>query len=70
MRPARRRPDGAGEAQRPRRSRLPRYLANFLPFDPGSKVTVERTYGNMPGFQGWKFKRTGEYPELAAERKV
>jgi len=51
-------------------SRLPAFLANYLPFNPGSKITVERTSEKLPGFQGWKFKRTGKYPKLEAERTV
>jgi protein-disulfide isomerase len=51
-------------------SRLPGYLVNFLPFDPASKVTVEKSNGNIPGFQTYKIKRTGKYPKLAVDRSV
>jgi protein-disulfide isomerase len=50
--------------------RLPGYLANFLPYDPGTKVTVEKSAERIPGFQGWKYKRTGKYPKLAKEGTV
>jgi protein-disulfide isomerase len=51
-------------------SRLPGYLVNFLSYDPASKVTVEKTNGNIPGFQTYKIKRTGKYPKLAVDRNV
>ncbi|MEX2386152.1 MAG: thioredoxin domain-containing protein [Thermoanaerobaculia bacterium] len=51
-------------------ARLPGYLANFLPYDPGTKVTVEKTADRLPGFQGYKIKRTGKYPKLAVEKTV
>ena len=66
-------PQHAAPAARPRRRpspACPTFLANYLPFDPGSKITVERTSEKLPGFQGWKFKRTGKYPKLEAERTV
>ena len=50
-------------------SRLPGYLVNFLSYDPASKVTVEKTNGNIPGFQTYKIKRTGKYPKLAVDRQ-
>lgn len=49
-------------------SRLPGYLNNFLPFDPASKVTVEKAPETIPGFQSFKIKRTGKYPKLAVDR--
>jgi len=51
-------------------SRLPGFLVNYLPYNPNSKITVERSSEKLPGFQGWKFKRTGKYPKLEAERTV
>jgi protein-disulfide isomerase len=51
-------------------ARLPAYVQNYLPFDPASKVTVEKATDRLPGFQGYKIKRTGKYPKLAAERIV
>lgn len=51
-------------------ARLPGYLVSYLPFDPASKVTVEKAVDRLPGFQGYKMKRTGKYPKLAAERIV
>jgi protein-disulfide isomerase len=51
-------------------SRLPGYLNNYLSYDPASKVTVEKASDRLPGFQGYKIKRTGKYPKLAADRIV
>ena len=46
-------------------ARLNTYLVQYLPFDPQSKVTVEKASERLPGFQGYKVKRTGKYPKLA-----
>jgi len=51
-------------------ARLPGYLVNYLPFDPASKVTVEKSSDRLPGFQGYKIKRTGKYPKLAVDKTV
>ncbi len=51
-------------------TRLPAYLTNYLPFDPASKVSVEKAVDRLPGFQGYKVKRTGKYPKLAVERII
>jgi protein-disulfide isomerase len=51
-------------------ARLPAFLVNYLSYNPNSKITVERTSERLPGFQGWKFKRSGKYPKLDAERTV
>jgi protein-disulfide isomerase len=51
-------------------ARLPGYLANFLPFDPQTKVTVEKAPDKIPGFQAFKIKRTGKYAKLAVDRTV
>jgi Thioredoxin len=51
-------------------TRLTAYLQNFLPYDPGSKVTVEKAADRLPGFQGYKIKRTGKYPKLAVDKTV
>ena len=51
-------------------ARLPGYLTNFLAFDPASKVTVEKAPERLPGFQGYKIKRTGKYPKLAVDKTV
>ncbi|MEP6994104.1 MAG: thioredoxin domain-containing protein [Acidobacteriota bacterium] len=57
---------GAGGVE----ARLTTYLGNFLPYDPGSKVTVEKASDGVPGFQAFKIKRSGKYPKLAIERTV
>ncbi len=51
-------------------SRLNTYLVQYLPFDPASKVAVEKASDRLPGFQGYKIKRTGKYPKLAVEKTV
>ena len=51
-------------------ARLPGYLTNFLPFDPQTKVTVEKAPDKIPGFQSFKIKRTGKYAKLAVDRTV
>jgi protein-disulfide isomerase len=51
-------------------ARLPGYLNNYLSFDPASKVTVEKAPERLPGFQGYKIKRSGKYPKLAVEKTV
>jgi protein-disulfide isomerase len=51
--------------------RLPTYLNQFLSYDPASKVTVEKApERRLPGFQGYKIKRTGKYAKLAVEKTV
>lgn len=64
---------GATRAQAPPagvEARLSGYMANFLPFDPATKVTVEKASERLPGFQGYKIKRSGKYPKLAVEKTV
>ncbi len=51
-------------------ARLPAYLTNFLTWDPATKVTVEKSTERLPGFQGYKIKRTGKYPKLAVDKTV
>ncbi len=51
-------------------ARLPGYLTNFLTWDPATKVTVEKSTERLPGFQGYKIKRTGKYPKLAVDKTV
>jgi hypothetical protein len=58
-------PAGAGVE-----ARLPAYLANYLSFDPASKITAERAPDTLPGFQSYKIKRTGKYPKLAVDKTV
>jgi protein-disulfide isomerase len=51
-------------------ARLQTYLVDYLPYDPGSKVTVTKSSERLPGFQGYKIKRTGKYPKLEIEKTV
>ncbi len=50
--------------------RLNTYLVQYLPFDPGTKVTVEKSSERLPGFQGYKIKRTGKYAKLNVDKTV
>ena len=49
---------------------LAAYADKFLPFDPQSKVTVEKSADTLPGFQGYKVRRTGRYEKLNVDRVV
>ena len=57
-----------GEAVRSVEQDLQAYALHFLPFDPDSKVTVERAKETLPGFQGYKVVRTGRYEKLNVDR--
>ena len=46
------------------------FLERYLPFDPATRVTVTRAAERLPGFQGYRGKRTGKYEKLNAERTV
>ena len=49
---------------------LQTYTLRYLPFDPDSKITVERAKETLPGFQGYKVVRSGRYEKLAVSRIV
>lgn len=49
---------------------LEAYAVHFLPFDPETKVTVERSSEKVPGFSAFRVKRTGRYEKLKEERVV
>lgn len=51
-------------------SQLQTYAARFLPFDPETKISVERSTEKLPGFQAYRLKRTGRYEKLTADRVV
>jgi protein-disulfide isomerase len=44
------------------------YASKFLPFDPESKVTVEKATDRIPGMQGWKVHRKGRYDKLNVDK--
>ncbi len=46
------------------------YAAKFLPFDPESKVTVEKAPDRISGMQGWKVRRKGRYDKLNVDKVV
>ncbi|HEV2064830.1 MAG TPA: DsbA family protein [Thermoanaerobaculia bacterium] len=59
-----------GEAARSVEQDLQAYALHYLPFDPDSKISVERAKETLPGFQGYKLVRTGRYEKLAVDRLV
>lgn len=46
------------------------FLERYLPFDPGSSVTARRVADVLPGFQGYRARRTGKYEKLNVDRVV
>jgi len=46
------------------------YAERYFPFDPAPKFTVEKTSEALPGFQGYKVRRTGRYEKLKVDRVV
>jgi protein-disulfide isomerase len=57
-----------GEAARTVEQDLQAYALHFLPFDPDSKISVERAKETLPGFQGYRVVRTGRYEKLNVDR--
>jgi protein-disulfide isomerase len=49
---------------------LQTYALRFLPFDPDSKITVEKSSLVLPGFQGYKVVRKGRYEKLNVDKVV
>jgi protein-disulfide isomerase len=50
--------------------RLVEYAGLYLPWDPDSKVTVQKATLKLPGFTSWRVQRTGRYETLKAEAVV
>jgi protein-disulfide isomerase len=46
------------------------YAELYLPYNPGSKVAVEKSPLKLPGFGAWHVQRTGRYDGLKAEAVV
>ncbi len=46
------------------------YAARFLPYDPDTKITVEKSSEPLPGFQAFKVHRRGKYEKLNADKVV
>lgn len=67
-------PAGAAGADQsaspPVEKQLEVYATRFLPFDPETKVSVERSTERLPGFAAFRVKRTGRYEKLKADRVV
>jgi hypothetical protein len=49
---------------------LQTYALHFLPFDPDSKITVEKSSQVLPGFQGYKLNRKGRYEKLNVADRI
>lgn len=50
--------------------RLAEYAALYLPWDPATKITVERAAQKLPGFEAWRVQRSGRYDSLKADSVV
>jgi protein-disulfide isomerase len=50
--------------------RLAEFANQYLPYDPDSKVAVQKADLKLPGFTSWKINRTGRYEALKAEATV
>jgi protein-disulfide isomerase len=50
--------------------RLVEYAGLYLPWDPDSKVTVQKATLKVAGFTSWRVQRTGRYETLNAEAVV
>jgi hypothetical protein len=46
------------------------YLTNFLPYNPDSSITVEKSSETLPGFTGYKVRRKGRYEKLNTSDRV
>jgi protein-disulfide isomerase len=49
---------------------LAAYAAQFLPFDPETRISFEPASEKLPGFQAFRLKRTGRYSKLNVDRVV
>ena len=58
-------PVGAGIERR-----LAQFADEYLPYEPDSRVAVQRADLKLPGFTSWKITRTGRYESLQAEASV
>ena len=66
---------GLAQAQAPAAARsveqeVAAYVQLYLPFDPESKVTAEKSSQVLPGFQGYHIVRKGKYEKLNVDRVV
>ena len=46
------------------------YLTHFLPWNPDSIVTVEKSSESLPGFTGYKVRRKGRFEKLNMSDRV
>jgi hypothetical protein len=47
--------------------RLPEFANQYLPYEPDSKVAIQKADLKLPGFTSWKVTRTGRYETLKAD---
>src|SRR5215472_15690610 len=47
---------------------LASFAVNYLPYDPETKITVEKSTETIPGFQAYKIHRKGRYEKLKADK--
>jgi protein-disulfide isomerase len=50
--------------------RLAEFANNYLPWQPDSKVTIQKGDVKLPGFTSWKVARTGRYEKLNGDATV
>jgi protein-disulfide isomerase len=50
--------------------RLAEFVNDYLPWEPDSKVAIQKGDVKMPGFTSWKVTRTGRFETLNAEATV
>jgi protein-disulfide isomerase len=50
--------------------RLEVYAARFLPFDPETRVTVQKASEKIPGFDAFRVQRKGHYEKLNVDKVV
>ncbi|HMF09479.1 MAG TPA: thioredoxin domain-containing protein [Thermoanaerobaculia bacterium] len=52
----------------PIENELASFAVNYLPYDPETKITVEKSTETIPGFQAYKIHRKGRYEKLKADK--
>ena len=60
----------AKEPAGPVEKELQTYANHYLPYDPESKVTVEKSPETLPGFRAYKIHRQGRYEKLNVDKVV
>ncbi len=60
----------AGAAPATATAHLAAYAAQFLPYDPETRISFEPASEKLAGFQAFRLKRTGKYSKLNVDRTV